>query len=197
MSIKVRDGEDAVRFLAYFVTRVCDDVFDKMFEDLEMREKERHYEQDFNETTFMWTVYGGKNPRRIIMVKVEDAFGDNRILVDPVFFYDPDMFSNRKPICFNIRFDEKDRRFKFEIFGGKWGPELNKVDLHPFNDPYDLIRFDELMDLYKQLKTIVGKVNINLEFVEKVDVEDEAAEEVDEEVPADKYYAETPYTEEK
>ena len=196
MSIKVRDGEDAIRFLAYFVTRTCEDVFNKMFDDLEMRPKERCYEQDYNETSFMWSVYDQK-PRQIIMVKVDDAFGDNRILVDPVFFYDPGMFSNRKPLCFNIQFDEKDRRFKFEIFGGKWGPELNKVDLDPFNDPYELVRFDELMELYKQLKTIVGKVNINLEFVERVEVDSEAAEEVDEKTPADKYYAETPYTEEE
>lgn len=196
MSIKVCDSADAIRFLAYFVTRTCEDVFNKMFDDLEMRPKERCYEQDYNETSFMWSVYGGK-PRQIIMVKVEDAFGDNRVLVDPVFFYDPGMFSNRKPVCFNIRFDAKDRRFKFEIFGGKWGPELNKVDLDPFNDPYDLIRFDELMDLFRQLKTIVGKVNGNLEFVERVEVEDEAAEEVDEKDPANEYYAKTPYTEEE
>ena len=196
MSIRVCDGEDAIKVLAYFITRTCEDVFNKMYDDLEMRPKERCYEQDYNETSFMWSVYGQK-PRQIIMVKVEDSFGDNRILVDPVFFYDPGMFSNRKPICFNIQFDEKDRRFKFEIFGGKWGPELNKSELDPFTDPYDLHRFDELMDLYKQLKTIVGKVNSNLEFVEKVEVEDEAVGEADEKDPADKYYAETPYTEEE
>jgi hypothetical protein len=177
MSIKVSDSEDAVRILAYFITRTCGDMFDKMFKDLEMHKKERHYEQDYNDTTFMWSVYGEKNPRRIIMVKVDDSFGDNRILVDPVFFYDPNMFSLRKPVCFNINFDEKDRRFKFEIFGGEWGPKLDKVDLDPFNDPYELVRFDELIELYKELKTIVGKVNINLEFVEKVEVEDESTEE--------------------
>lgn len=197
MSIKVHDSEDAIRFLAYFITRTCEDVFNKMFDDLEMHLKERCYEQDYNETTFMWTIYGGKNPRRIIMVKVDDAVAFRRILVDPVFFYDPGMFSLRKPICFNIRFDEKDRRFKFEIFGGRWGPELNKVDLDPFNDPYELVRFDELMGLYKQLNTIVGKVNLNLEFVERVEVEADAAGEVDEKASADEYYAETPYTEEE
>ena len=196
MSIKVSDGEDAIKILAHFITRTCEDVFDKMFEDLEMRPKERCYEQDYNETSFMWSVYGQK-PRQIIMVKFEDSFGDNRILVDPVFFYDPGMFGLRKPICFNIQFDEKDRRFKFEIFGGKWGPKLDKVDLDPFNDPYELHRFNELMDLYKQLKAIAGNVNFNLEFVEKVEVEDEAAGEVDEKDPADKYYAETPYTEDE
>lgn len=169
MSMKVHDGEDAIRFLAYFVTRTCEDVFNKMFDDLQMHPRERCYEQDYNETSFMWSVYGEKNPRPIIMVKVADTFGDNRILVDPVFFYYPKMFPLRKPICFNIHFDEKARRFKFEIFGSKWGPELDKVDLDLFNDPYDLVRFDELMELYKQLKTIVKKVNLDLEFVEKVD----------------------------
>lgn len=196
MSIKVSDSEDAVRILSYFITRTCEDVFNKMFDDLEMRPKERCYEQDYNETSFMWSVYGQK-PRQIIMVKVEDAFGDNRVLVDPVFFYDPGMFSNRKPVCFNIRFDAKDLRFKFEIFGGKWGPELNKSELDPFNDPYDLIRFDELMELYKRLKTIVGKVNSNLEFINRVEVEDEATSAVDKRTSADEYYAKTPYTEEE
>ena len=176
MSIKVHDSEDAIRFLAYFITRTCENMFDKMFEDLEMHEKERHYEQDCNETLFMWSVYGGKKPRQIITITVDDTW-DNRIIVEPVFFYDPRMFSLRKPICFNIHFDKEDRRFKFEIFAGKWGPKLDKSELDPFNDPYELVRFDELMDLYKQLKAAVGKFNINLEFVERVDVEDEAVEE--------------------
>ena len=173
MSIKVSDGEDAIKILAHFITRTCEDVFDKMFEDLEMRPKERCYEQDYNETSFMWSVYGGKKPRQIITVKVDDAVAFRRILVDPVFFYDPCMFSLRKPVCFNIRFDEKDRRFKFEIFGGKMDPKLNKGELDPFNDPYELVRFDELMELYKGLKTIVGKVNINLEFIDRVEVKTE------------------------
>lgn len=173
MSIKVHNSEDAIRVLAYFVTRTCEDVFDKMFEDLEMREKERHYEQDYNETAFMWSVYGGKKPRQIIVVKVDDAVAFRRILVDPVFFYDPGMFCLRKPVCFNIRFDEKVCRFKFEIFGGKCGPELNKGELDPFNDPYELHRFDELMELYKRLKTIVGKVNSNLEFINRVEAKTE------------------------
>ena len=196
MSIKVRDGEDAIRFLAYFVTRACEDVFNKMFDDLEMRPKERCYEQDHNETSFMWSVYDQK-PRQIIMVKVEDALAFRRILVDPVFFYDPGMFSLRKPVCFNIRFDEKVCRFKFEIFEGKCGPELNKGALDPFNDPYELVRFDELMELYKGLKTIVGKVNSNLEFIKRADVKDKATGAVDEKASADEYYAKTPYTEEE
>lgn len=187
MSIKVHDSEEAIRFIEYFITKTCENIFDKMFKDLEMHEKERHYERDCNETSFMWSVYGGKNHRRIITLTVDDTW-DKRIIVEPVFFYDPGMFSRRKPICFNIQFDEKDRRFKFEIFAGKWGPKLDKSELDPFNDPYELVRFDELMDLYKQLKTVVGQFNINLEFVERVEVEDEAAEESDEE---------TPYTEDK
>lgn len=196
MSIKVSDSKDAIRFLKYLITRTSEEMFDKMFKDLEMLEKERHYEQDCNVISFCWTTYGGKKPRRIITITVDDVC-DNRIVVEPEFFYDPGMFSLRKPICFNIHFDEEAKRFKFEIFGGKWGPQLNSAALDPFNDPYELVRFDELMDLYRQLKILVGKVNCGLEFVKKIDTKDEAAKEADDKAAADKYYAETPYTEEE